>query len=112
MRKICRILAWVVLVAVLLMTISPIQDRPALPVGPSLERAGAFFLLGLLFSIGYRSRWLLVVALVVGVASVFEAAQLLTSDRHAEIQDAAVKIVGGLMGVACGYVIAAVRPHW
>jgi hypothetical protein len=96
-----RTLAWVSLFAILAVTISPIADRPHL-AGPTLERAGAFFLLGLLFCLGYRRLWPLALLVVSFAASSFEAAQLLTTDRHAEIADALVKASGGLAGLGIG----------
>ena len=96
-----RTLAWVTLAAIVAATISPIQDRPDL-AGPIIERAGAFFLLGLLFCVGYRRHWSLALIIVLVAGTGLEAAQLMTTDRHAEIADALVKTAGGIAGVGLG----------
>ena len=97
-----RMLAWIVLLAIFAATVSSIADRPHLTSGPTGERALAFFLLGLFFCLGYRTRWSVSVLVVLFAACGFEAAQLLTPDRHAEVADAFLKIAGGIAGVAIG----------
>jgi len=77
------------------------NDRPHLTSDPVVERAAAFFLLGLQFCIGYRQRWH-ALGIVLVAAGGFEAAQLLTPDRQAEVADAAVKVAGGLVGFGAG----------
>jgi VanZ family protein len=101
LKSTIRILAWVTLAGIFAATISPIKDRPDL-AAPIVERAGAFFLVGLLFCLGYRRHWPLAVVVVLLAAISFEAAQLLTSDRHAEIADALVKTAGGMAGIGIG----------
>jgi VanZ family protein len=100
-----RTLAWVALLAILAMTLSPIDDRPHLATDPSVERAAAFFLLGLLFCIGYRQRWPIALGIVLVAAGGFEAAQLLTPDRHAGVADTLVKIAGGVVGFGAGLLL-------
>ena len=97
-----RTLAWIAFLAILATTLSPIDDRPHLTTDPAVERAAAFFLLGLLFCVGYRQRWPVALGIVLVAAGGFEAAQLLTPDRHAEVADTLVKITGGVVGFATG----------
>jgi VanZ family protein len=97
-----RTLAWIAFLAILATTLSPIDDRPHLTTDPAVERSAAFFLLGLLFCIGYRRHWAVALGIVLVAAGGFEAAQLLTPDRHAEIADTVVKIAGGLVGFGAG----------
>ena len=103
LRTIARTLAWTGLIAILAATISPISERPHSIFSPSVERAGAFFALGLLFYFGYPKRLPFVVILTLFAAGGFEAAQLLTIDRHATIDGAVVKAFGGTVGIAFGY---------
>lgn len=103
-----RILAWIMLLAILAATISPLADRPHVGSGPTFERAGAFALLGLLFCLGYRRFWPVALLIVVLVAGGFEFAQALTPDRHARLADALVKAAGGVVGVGIG--LLAKRP--
>lgn len=105
-----RILAWLVLLAIFLATVSPIAERPHLASGPSLDRIAAFILLGMLFCLGYRRSWPFALAIVLVAALGFEAVQLLTPDRHARIDDALVKAVGGIIGVGIGLLVSRFSP--
>jgi hypothetical protein len=105
-----RTLAWAILLAIFLATVSPIAERPHLASGPSLDRIAAFILLGILFCLGYRRRWPFALAVVLVAALGFEAVQLLTSDRHGRFEDAVVKAVGGIIGVGIGLLISRFSP--
>ena len=108
-----RILAWVTLGAIFAMTISPIGDRPHLTAVPVIERTAAFFLLGLLFCIGYRRHWPVALGLVLVAACGLEAAQLLTPDRHAKVADVFVKMTGVVAGFGIGLLLpeVAIMPR-
>lgn len=94
--------AWLLLASVLIVTISPIQMRPALFASANFERFAAFAAVGFLFAYGYPQRWLAIACLVVGAAFMFEAAQLLAFGRHARAHDAVAKAAGGALGIAAG----------
>lgn len=104
-----RILAWLILLAIFLATISPIAERPHLASGPSFDRIVAFVALGILFCLGYR-RWPFALAIVLVAALGFEAIQLLTPDRHARLDDALVKAAGGIIGVGIGLLVNRFSP--
>lgn len=105
LKVIVQVLAWTTLLAILAATISPIYQRPHLLSEPTPERAGAYFLLGFLFCVGYRRHWAMALILVLVAAGGFEAMQLLVGGRHAEIADATVKGVGGAVGIGMGYLM-------
>ncbi|WP_425299317.1 VanZ family protein [Pseudaminobacter soli (ex Zhang et al. 2022)] len=105
MKSFARPIAWLLLAAILYVTISPIQARPVTHQPVSVERLVAFGLLGLAFVIGYPRRWLLAACFVIGLAFVFEAAQLLAATRHARFDDALVKAIGAAIGVTIGVTI-------
>lgn len=100
-----RVLAWLSLLAILYVTISPIGLRPDSGEPPDIERFVAFATAGFLFAMGYPRRIWLVFGLVMVAALGFEAAQLLAPTRHAHLSDAFFKGAGGTLGVAAGYVV-------
>lgn len=110
LKNAIRILAWAILLVIFVVTVSPIGDRPHLASGPSLERMAAFALLGLLFCLGYRRTWPLALGVVLMASVGFEAAQLLTPDRHARMADALVKAVSGVGGVGIGLLVTHFSP--
>ena len=111
-NSLARQIAWLLLVAVLFVTVSPIQLRPVTGEPPNLERFAAFVLVGLAFAIGYPRKWLFVACLVVASAFLIEATQLLSPSRHARFEDAAVKALGGLVGLAIGTAINRLARTW
>lgn len=101
-HKFFTTLAWAALAFIVFVTLSPINLRPHFE-HVSIERAGAFGVVGLLFGLAYPKRPWLVLSLIVGAAFMLEALQHLTPDRHGHLSDAMVKFVGGVVGVAASW---------
>lgn len=94
MRNISRLLAWLLVAALVFVTICPINFRPVSGEPVWLERMIPFALLTVLLSIGYpRHRLLILIFAVLGAGSL-EAAQMLRPDRHARLPDFYVKAAG------------------
>ena len=105
-QKLLTVAAWTLLAFIAYATISPIQDRPTLPISSvSFEHLAAFAVLGALFCLAYPRQIVLVCLIVLGSAVLFEFAQLLTPDRHGQIRDAIEKLAGGVVGIVAGRVI-------
>lgn len=115
MSKLARILGWLLFAVLVFVTVCPITDRPhpeGMPV--SLERIGAFALLGFVFAVGYpRHRWQ-VLAFTIAAAGLLEASQMLDPSRHARVTDFAVKAVGCTLGVVSAFALSCLRhlPAW
>src|ERR1700722_4224199 len=105
LRKLLAVAAWSLLSFIIYATISPIQDRPTLPTSPNFERLAAFMVLGALFCLAYPRHIRLVCLIVLGSAAPLELAQLLTPDRHGQVQDAIIKMTGGAIGIVAGRAI-------
>lgn len=97
-RKTIIVIAWTTFALIAFATLSPIGLRPHF-AGVSLERFGAFALVGLLFGLAYPRHLWLVLTLVGGAAVGLEVLQHLTPDRHGEVRDALVKLAGGVTGI-------------
>ena len=100
MIKSTRVLARMLLAALVFVTVCPIEYRPHPPGFPvTVERLGAFALIGFLFAVGYpRYRWQVGVLIVIA-AGALEASQMLDPSRHGRVADFAVKAVGAIIGV-------------
>lgn len=103
-RMASRPVAWLLLLVLLYVTVSPIEMRPITGSSPNLERLVAFAAVGFVFVFAYPRHWLLVICLIVGTAFAFELAQLLAPGRHAQMKDAVIKAAGGGLGVSVGLV--------
>jgi VanZ family protein len=103
-RTALRVLAWLALLAIVVVTLTPIGLRPH--VMPAIaERSLAFAVAGFLFALAYPRRiWVTLVA-VLGGAVVLEVLQVLTPTRHGQLLDAASKVLGGCIGIAAGLVL-------
>ena len=104
-HKLITVAAWVFLAFIAYATISPIQDRPSLPMPSSFEHLAAFAVLGALFCLVYPRHIALVCLIVFGSAVVLEIMQQLTPDRHGRIQDVIEKMTGGAVGIAASQAI-------
>lgn len=92
-RLIVRAAAWLVLLAIIFVTLGSPDYRPTTSLGHDTEHALAFILLGLLFGIGY-AKWRLVIVLgAVPAVGLLEALQLWAPGRHARLEDFAVNLV-------------------
>lgn len=98
-----RILAWLALLGLVFVTLSPIEWRPVSPLPTQLERALALAVIGLCFAIAYPRHILLVATLVLGVTVLLELLQLAAPSRHGRLVDVAVKLIGGGVGLAIGW---------
>jgi hypothetical protein len=104
-RTACRIIGWLILLAIIFATVSPIGLRPRLCYGPDFDRFIAFLASGLFLGFGYRRRWLWAVGFIAIAAFGIETLQMLTPDRHARFWDAAVKAGGGILGVLAAHMV-------
>ena len=104
-QRISIVIGWLALGFIVLVTLSPVGDRPSL-ASPHLEHFAAFALMGLAFALAYPNRVLLVVTIVIGAALGLEALQLLTPDRHGRAVDAFAKSLGGISGICVGQMLS------
>jgi len=102
--RLVRIVAWLYAAALVCLTLGPAGVRPETPLPLFLEHAGAFGLSGLLFSIGYRPRGVLVPLAGIGFAALLEALQTWVPGRHARWGDLAMDASGFCIGLGVGLV--------
>jgi len=100
--KIARIAAWLLVVAIVVMTLGPPTVRPVSGFNRSLEHVAAFALLGLAFGLAYPNRRILLALIGVAVAALMETLQLVVPGRHAYFSDFVINAAG----VCAGLVIA------
>ena len=107
--RVLRILAWLLLIGLVVVTIGPIEWRPVSPLPTQLERAVALAIIGFVFALAYPRHLLLVGALVLGATALLEALQLVEPSRHGRIIDLSVKLVGAGLGLAIGWLLNRLR---
>ncbi len=104
LRLLSRWLAWLLVLAVAVVTLAPIELRPVTAAPANWERLAAFVAMGALFCLGYpRHRWRMV-GLVVALAGLLEVLQHVSPSRHGRLPDGMVKAAGALLGIGIAVV--------
>jgi hypothetical protein len=103
-----RAMAWISLLAVVVMTLGPTDVRPVTLAPPNLERLAAFVVVGMLFGAAYRRNVPILVVALVCAAALLELGQLLVPNRHATALAFMFKAIGGGMGIFLGNLVASV----
>ena len=94
-----RLAAWLLLVAVIVVTVVPAEFRPTTPLPLKAERALGFATLTFIFTIAYPRRWLLILLGMSAAAVGLELLQFAVPSRDPSPIDATVKIIGAVLGV-------------
>ncbi len=97
--KIARVAAWLLVVAIVVMTLGPPTVRPVSGYNRSLEHVAAFALLGLAFGLAYPSRRLLLALIAIVAAALMETGQLIVPGRHAYFNDFVINAAGACAGL-------------
>ncbi|MDP4005999.1 hypothetical protein [Methylobacterium sp. NEAU K] len=106
-----RLAAWILVAALITITLVPIGLRPVVTANPSFERAAAYAAAGLLMIASYPRHWPWVLAGSVLLAGGLEASQTLTGTRHGRFDDFLVKAGAALIGEVAGLAILSWAGH-
>lgn len=106
-RQFFKILSWLLVAAIVFVTISPIGLRPHTMTTVSLDRAAAFALVGFAFALAYPRRWFTLGLFLIAAAFGIELLQYVSPTRHPQFSDALVKAAGAIVGLAAGKIALA-----
>jgi hypothetical protein len=95
-----RWVAWLLVCAIAVFTLAPIQFRPVTAAPVSLERFAAFVAIGATLCLGYPKHRLPILVLLLGIVGFLEIAQNYVPGRHGRLPDSLVKASGALFGAA------------
>ena len=99
-RILFRWAAWLLLLAIAVFTLAPIEFRPVTGAPAGLERFFAFAAIGTAFCLGYPKHRLPILVLLVGIVGFLEIAQNIVPGRHGRLPDGMMKASGTLLGAA------------
>jgi len=104
-QNISRVVAWVLLSVIVVLTVVPPGLRPSTFVPHKIEHAAIFLMVGTSFGMAYlgRERILSVGAILFCVA--IELAQLYIPGRHARVSDFVVDATSAVVGVFVGGIL-------
>ncbi|WP_114945878.1 VanZ family protein [Microvirga calopogonii] len=95
-----RWVAWLLVLAITIFTVAPIEFRPVSGAPVSLERFGAFVVIGTMFCLGYPGHRLRIIVMLIGIITLLEVTQNYVPNRHGRLPDGMVKVSGALIGAA------------
>jgi VanZ family protein len=102
-----RIAAWLLTVAIIVLSLAPPSLRPETDVPHDLEHFSIFFVTGVAFGVGYSRRPILVTIILVIFTGAIELAQIVVPGRHARLSDFIVDMLAASIGaVMASYVSA------
>ena len=105
MRRLFRIVAWLLLVAIVVLSVVPAENRPVTPAPHNFEHAAIFLAAGLAFGLGY-SRYLVQILGLIAFSAAIELIQLLIPGRHARFSDFLVDALSVSIGVGLAFLLA------
>ena len=108
LRRVARLLFWLMLAFVAFVTLSPIAYRPETPFGPNVERFAAFAIVSALMVLGHPRHLLAGLLGLLAAAGLLEASQGVVDGRHAQMHDFAVKAAGAAAGAIAALAVARV----
>ena len=108
-ETVARLVAWIVLCAILALTYVPPAWRLVTGASQFTEHFAIFFLVGGCFALGYRRNPLVIASLAVGAIGILELIQLVVPGRHARVSDFVVNALGACGGIAVVWLFRRVR---
>ncbi len=100
-----QIAAWLLILAIAFVTLSPSALRPHSGYSAGLERFTAYLFLGVLLALAYPRRFWQVALVIVVAAVGLEALQAVVATRHMRLVDSLAKLAGGGMGLILGRLV-------
>jgi VanZ family protein len=97
--------AWIVVAAIILLSVVPPSLRPSTPFPKKLEHLVIFAIAGLALSLGYRVSALYQIIGITIFAGALEVTQYWIPGRHARMSDFTMHAVGAGVGVFVGALI-------
>ena len=102
-RVVARALAWVGILAILVLSVVPADDRPVTGAGQGFEHFTAFALVAGMFAIGYRLSLIRLLLLALFFCGAIELLQVPLPTRHARVSDFVIDLVGSYFAIAFVY---------
>jgi VanZ family protein len=101
-----RWVAWLLVLAITVFTLGPVEIRPVTGASASVERFAAYALLGTTFSLGYPKHRLSILVLLIAAVGFLEFAQNYVPGRHGHLSDGLIKASGALLGATLVTLVA------
>lgn len=104
MTVLSRVAGWVLIFAIIFLSLIPPAYRPITRMGHSREHFLIFLAVGFALGLGYANRCRGLTLSLVAFAAAIELAQLFAPGRHARVVDFVVDATAGCVGVALSWI--------
>ena len=109
-RRVFRVMAWVCVVAIIVLSLVSPSLRPVTILPHNLEHLAIFTITGLALGLGYPGHLARNVALLVTFAGAIELAQFVTPGRHPRLIDFLVDAASACVGAVLAELIVRWKP--
>jgi len=99
-QGLARVLAWIGIVTIVVLSVVPAAERPVTEAGPQFEHFAAFSLVGGLFAIGYDLSFGRLMLLALLFCGGIELLQVPLPTRHARVSDFVIDFVAACFAFA------------
>jgi VanZ family protein len=106
MLKAARIVAWLLGLAIIVLSVVPTWLLPQTGIRVNFEHFGVFAAAGFVFGLAYARRYRLIVICLVIFGGAIETAQLFVPGRHGRLSDFVADALGVLYGAVAARTIA------
>jgi hypothetical protein len=100
-----RLVAWLLVIAILILSLGPASTRPVTGAGHNLEHLLIFVATGAAFGLGYPRRFLLLPVALLAFTGAIEVAQMMVPGRHARLSDFLTDAAASCVGIGLSLVL-------
>jgi len=108
-QKLFQVAAWLLILAIIMLSLGPPSTRPVTGAGHGLEHLLMFLATGVAFALGYPHRYWLVAIALLAFAAAIEIAQIWVPGRHARMSDFLIDATVSCLGVGLSYLLVKLR---
>jgi VanZ family protein len=105
MQRFFQIVAWLLVLAIVVLSLGPPSVRPVTAAGHNFEHLLIFLATGGAFGLGYPRRFLLLPIGLLAFAAAIELAQMLVAGRHARLSDFLTDAAAAWVGIGLSFLL-------
>jgi VanZ family protein len=104
-QRFFQAVAWLLALAIVMLSLGPPSTRPVTGVGHNYEHLLIFLAMGASFGLGYPRRFLLLPIALLAFTGAIELAQMMVAGRHARLSDFLTDAVASCVGIGLSFVL-------
>ena len=105
LQRFFQVVAWLLILAIVMLSLGPPSTRPATGAGHNLEHLLIFVAMGAAFGLGYPRRFLLLPVALLAFTGAIEVAQMMVPGRHARLSDFLTDATATCVGIGFSFVL-------